>query len=246
MQARYYNANTGGFLSREPLWPLINDPRQVNPYQYALNNPIGQIDLTGAAPETVDVKLQSQGNFWSGAVRSAIETQLIKLRDECPDAYSVYDGSVDGRQQSAEGREIEGKPPLTPGEADYTVIVTQKGDEFVASVKNNKYTWQQGNFVINQKQLDAGRPATGGKNKYGVSRNSQLDNSALRNFARNIALEVRNMLQKSAGCRETVKKVVERAPLSGGEFLLDAWARSIFETAILLKQTGCYVPPPKR
>jgi len=232
MQVRYYNANTGGFLSREPLWPLINDPRQVNPYQYALNNPIGQIDLTGEAPETVDVKLEGQVNFWSDAVRSAIATELIKLREECPDAYGVYDGSVDGPQQLAEGRESEGKPPLTPGKADYTVIVTQNGDEFVARVKNNKYRWQQGNFVINQKQLDAGQPATGEKNKYGVSRNSQLYNSALRNFSRNVALEVRNMLQKNTGCRETVKKVVERDPVADG---LDAWVRSIFQKAILLQ-----------
>lgn len=44
---RYYDAVTANFLSREPLWPLILQPRALNPYQYAAANPISYVDPTG-------------------------------------------------------------------------------------------------------------------------------------------------------------------------------------------------------
>ncbi|MBI4320397.1 MAG: hypothetical protein HY675_18060 [Chloroflexi bacterium] len=47
MRARYYDAETGRFLSRDPLWPTVGDPRTVSPYQYAANDPIGGRDVTG-------------------------------------------------------------------------------------------------------------------------------------------------------------------------------------------------------
>ncbi len=50
MRARYYDATTARFLSREPLWPQTSEPRLLNPYQYALGDPIGMIDVTGAEP----------------------------------------------------------------------------------------------------------------------------------------------------------------------------------------------------
>jgi len=50
MRARYYDADTAQFISREPIWPEIGNPRQLNPYQYAVNEPIGTIDITGRAP----------------------------------------------------------------------------------------------------------------------------------------------------------------------------------------------------
>jgi RHS repeat-associated protein len=55
MQARYYDASTGRFCSKEPLWPVLGDPRLINPYQYALNNPLGNADPTGTFPQSYDV-----------------------------------------------------------------------------------------------------------------------------------------------------------------------------------------------
>ncbi len=51
MRARYYDATTGHFISREPIWPQIGDPKMLNPYQYAFNNPIGFVDVTGTEPD---------------------------------------------------------------------------------------------------------------------------------------------------------------------------------------------------
>lgn len=47
MRARYYDAVTARFLSPEPLWPQLEDPRMLNPYQYAANDPIRFADPSG-------------------------------------------------------------------------------------------------------------------------------------------------------------------------------------------------------
>jgi hypothetical protein len=47
MRARYYDPASGRFLSRDPVWPRPDDPLSLNPYQYAVNNPLLHIDPTG-------------------------------------------------------------------------------------------------------------------------------------------------------------------------------------------------------
>lgn len=47
MRVRYYDAKTARFISREPVWPMIGSPLQLNPYQYAVLDPVGMFDLTG-------------------------------------------------------------------------------------------------------------------------------------------------------------------------------------------------------
>ncbi|MBI5606503.1 MAG: RHS repeat protein [Deltaproteobacteria bacterium] len=65
MRARYYDVGTGRFLSREPIWPQISDPREVNPYQYALNNPQLWIDPTGYAVIVNDLwRFIEESNEW--------------------------------------------------------------------------------------------------------------------------------------------------------------------------------------
>jgi len=47
MRARCYDAQTGTFLSRDPVWPILKDLRSLNPYQYAKQSPLGYIDPGG-------------------------------------------------------------------------------------------------------------------------------------------------------------------------------------------------------
>lgn len=47
MQARYYCAYTGRFISPDPIWPQLDDPLALNPYLYAANNPLIHIDPSG-------------------------------------------------------------------------------------------------------------------------------------------------------------------------------------------------------
>ena len=54
MRARYYDAASARFVSREPLWPEISDPQMLNPYQYAFNNPTGFVDVSGETPTHIE------------------------------------------------------------------------------------------------------------------------------------------------------------------------------------------------
>ncbi len=45
IRARYYDSSTGRFINRDPV--KSTTPKEINPYQYALNNPLRFVDLTG-------------------------------------------------------------------------------------------------------------------------------------------------------------------------------------------------------
>ena len=47
VRARWYDARIQRFLSKEPLWPTLDNPALLNPYQYALNNPALFVDADG-------------------------------------------------------------------------------------------------------------------------------------------------------------------------------------------------------
>ena len=47
MRARYYDSRTARFLSRDPVWLDLEDPKAINPYQYAGQNPLSFIDPSG-------------------------------------------------------------------------------------------------------------------------------------------------------------------------------------------------------
>ncbi len=47
MRRRYYDPTTARFLSKEPIWPQIDEPSFVNPYQYAASNPLRYLDPMG-------------------------------------------------------------------------------------------------------------------------------------------------------------------------------------------------------
>ena len=77
MRSRYYQAALARFLSPEPLWPLLADPKALNPYQYAGADPVRFGDPEGLLPEdtiasleqelaTIDATLQ---NLWANMER---------------------------------------------------------------------------------------------------------------------------------------------------------------------------------
>jgi RHS repeat-associated protein len=47
MRARWYDATLARFLTPEPIWPQLDDPIQINPYQYAGNEPVRLSDPSG-------------------------------------------------------------------------------------------------------------------------------------------------------------------------------------------------------
>jgi RHS repeat-associated protein len=54
MRARYYDSASGRFLSRDPIPSL--DPLRIDPYQFALNNPIGFHDPRGTNAEPANMR----------------------------------------------------------------------------------------------------------------------------------------------------------------------------------------------
>jgi hypothetical protein len=76
MRARYYDATTARFLSREPLWPMLDDPMMLNPYQYALSNPIHFVDYTGREP--VYAKYMPR---WEAYHRKQFDEELAQLNE---------------------------------------------------------------------------------------------------------------------------------------------------------------------
>ncbi len=64
MGARYYSAAEQRFVSREPRWPDLQNPRRLNPYQYAANNPLLYVDPNGREPQAPgEVKLGDPFQF---------------------------------------------------------------------------------------------------------------------------------------------------------------------------------------
>ncbi|HHT9137997.1 MAG TPA: RHS repeat-associated core domain-containing protein [Candidatus Wunengus sp. YC60] len=57
IRARYYNAGIRRFISRDQAWPTLIEPRTLNPYQYAFNNPVTFIDISGFGGNTADAML---------------------------------------------------------------------------------------------------------------------------------------------------------------------------------------------
>ena len=80
MRARYYDPLAARFLTRDPLWPRLADPRALNPYQYAARNPLRFIDPLGhedtqiASPGVYvnvdttqqDLGLEAEGTMFGG------------------------------------------------------------------------------------------------------------------------------------------------------------------------------------
>jgi len=47
MRARYYEPVSARFISRDPVWPVLTEPRSLDPYQYAFGSPEIFIDPAG-------------------------------------------------------------------------------------------------------------------------------------------------------------------------------------------------------
>ena len=52
IRARYYDSASGRFISRDPVRAI--GPKRINPYQYALANPLRFVDVTGRDPFSLD------------------------------------------------------------------------------------------------------------------------------------------------------------------------------------------------
>lgn len=77
MGLRYYDSGTARFISRDPNWPDLDDPKALNPYQYAGQNPVTPDYLSPQGTLVDERDLFETGTEGeTGAVLSAEETRV--------------------------------------------------------------------------------------------------------------------------------------------------------------------------
>jgi len=65
MRARYYDAETASFLSRDVVWPQMENPLSLNPYQYVHRDPIRWTDPKGTDHKAeYEIKNWEPGEKW--------------------------------------------------------------------------------------------------------------------------------------------------------------------------------------
>jgi len=97
MRARYYDAGTQRFLSREPSGQRIYDPLQINPYQYAKGDPVKYIDNSGNVPIDPDFLPQ-----WTPEQQDQFTNELGALNDWLGERGSVgFKVQVDKKGRSS-------------------------------------------------------------------------------------------------------------------------------------------------
>lgn len=88
MRARYYDAVTQRFLSRDPIWPPHLDVLSINPYAYAGANPISFVDVTGDVKKILKVLYKkvwapiSLTNWYYQGVFALHDLGAVSFRDQ--------------------------------------------------------------------------------------------------------------------------------------------------------------------
>lgn len=137
MRARYYDAHTSRFISKDPVWPQIDDPHQLNPYQYAANQPLRYIDplglfLSNGLGLTDDVlennlPLLFFMELWyeEGIDPAAFSPELFNNIQEMRQSFRAAHYNLFVEQLIGK-REIVRKPPVGPGSQEDSGTTSQK------------------------------------------------------------------------------------------------------------------------
>lgn len=114
-EARYYNPSIGRFMSQDPVFlalgngnrvkfktqqelqEILSDPQLLNSYSYALNNPLGYVDVSGEWPSWGQVKAGFQTG-WS-IVKPFVQNKVNQVRNSLQ-AYDAYMDTPEANQKS--------------------------------------------------------------------------------------------------------------------------------------------------
>jgi len=97
--ARRYDAAVNRFIQPDPVLPALEDPRTINPYSYALSNPLARVDPTGLESEWFDSVFGEQGILGSFASGTPGSTP--------GDGTLLPAGAVDSSQASPEAEKVD-------------------------------------------------------------------------------------------------------------------------------------------
>jgi RHS repeat-associated protein len=70
-RTRYYDPHSGRFLREDPLKGILRFPNTLNPYPYALGNPLIHADPSGMAPPAIAIAIA--GGMIAGAINAAVK-----------------------------------------------------------------------------------------------------------------------------------------------------------------------------
>lgn len=184
MRARCYDAATGRFLSPEPIWPQLSDPKTLNPYQYADADPVQLIDPTGLSnqqnekirvgfvlsPE-VQALIRQVGTeklFWHIGSREMAEETAIEESDRPLSIGGRYAVSAtDSTTLERRAREFQQQGKSDPGVPDtrYTVIIGGDMSTVTAVIRNNATGQKTLVATTTIEALRQGQPAMGNANR---------------------------------------------------------------------------------
>ena len=124
MRFRYYDAATARFISREPLWPKITNPKEINPYQYATANPMTYLDRTGLMVEDYEFDWGDLEDNWDGQEEQGLDSMrdwFDALGQQATDVASLWLNSLEQQWNSLVEfgliSEFDPSPYSDPGEA---------------------------------------------------------------------------------------------------------------------------------
>jgi len=101
IRARYYDAVTQRFISRDPIWPPLGDPVQLNPYQYGGIDPINRLDITGGGEVLNDLwKYDATGKSWTALEPTALPPIRRKQRPQWVNVLMRELDQVVGQRES--------------------------------------------------------------------------------------------------------------------------------------------------
>ena len=120
MRARYYDANTARFLQRDPIWPALADAQDLNPYQYAAQNPLMFIDPTGFLKLNLSKVAKIGGNIKKIGGSAASGTK----------GNSLTKGS--GKNLTSAEAALFGIVAQVPGSEEMLSLLAQDWDNFQA------------------------------------------------------------------------------------------------------------------
>jgi len=91
MRARYYDPASARFLTRDPVWPVLRQPKSLDPYQYALGDPTRFIDPLGLQSYTADLVPRVSATSGLAGLEERLRLELNSTGEDDPVNQATVD-----------------------------------------------------------------------------------------------------------------------------------------------------------
>jgi RHS repeat-associated protein len=157
MNARWYDAGVGRYISRDPVVNLEGDTQRMNPYVYALNNPISMTDREGR--NVLDDIKQYAKNAWEAAKDADAYLDSLFARNE-----ETSDQTDHAKRERIVERaeELIGTPYESPSNMPYSIdcsrltAVADPGLKDMTAREQRRHKIRTSGFVPKREDLERG------------------------------------------------------------------------------------------